>query len=261
MQKLFSNVVQGDGFLCKHARGISERSGKEFHTFHEIIYFLDGDAEFISEDLHMHLMPETLIYIPMESYHQLVIHGDQRHYYRCLLQFLPDTIPPQLDFSGNLRIKAIGPDEEIKYLFGKLMDACDLPACDSPAIINAVLTILFRSLRDKTELKGTDNYQSDLIRQITNYINQNIHRKLPLAEIATSCNVSVSTLCHLFKQEMNIPIHKFIVKKRLVNAHQKILTGHPATEVAMECGFQDYSGFYKQYKKMFGVSPSCRSRL
>ena len=261
MQKVFTHVVEGNGFLCKYARGISERSGKEFHTFHEIIYFLDGDAEFVSEDLHMHLMPETLIYIPMESYHQLVIHGDQQRYYRCLLQFSPDTIPPQLAFCEDSRIKAIASDAEIQYLFGKLMNACDTPDVGNSAIIQAALTILFRSLRDKPELKGSENYQSDLIRQITNYINRNIHKKLPLAEIATFCNVSVSTLCHLFKQEMNIPIHRFIVKKRLVNAHQKILTGYPVTQAAVECGFSDYSGFYKQYKKMFGVSPSCGGRL
>lgn len=259
MQAIFTNVIQGEGFLCKHARGISERSGKEFHTFHEMIYFLEGEAEFISEDLHMHLKPETLIYIPMESYHQLVIHGDQQRYYRCLLQFSPDVVLSQRCFGGTSGIKVVSADHEIRYLFGKLMDTCDRLDGERAAIVNAALSLLVLSLPDKAELKETDNYQSNLIRQITSYINRNIHRKMPIPEIAASCNVSASTLCHLFKQEMNIPIHKFIVKKRLVNAHQKILAGYPATEAALECGFQDYSGFYKQYKKMFGVSPSCRN--
>jgi AraC-like DNA-binding protein len=68
----------------------------------------------------------------------------------------------------------------------------------------------------------------------------------------------VSCLAHTFKEQMNISIHQFILKKRLVMAHHKILAGEPATKAAMECGFNDYSGFYKQYKKLFGKNPSCR---
>ena len=32
--------------------------------------------------------------------------------------------------------------------------------------------------------------------------------------------------------------------------------GTPATQAAIECGFNDYSGFYRQFKKMFHKAPS-----
>jgi AraC-like DNA-binding protein len=63
------------------------------------------------------------------------------------------------------------------------------------------------------------------------------------------------------QKEMYISIHKFIVKKRLIQAHHRICAGEAVTVVAMECGFQDYSGFYKQYKKAFGFPPSQKSEL
>lgn len=257
MNRLFTNTIQTDGILCKHARGISERSGKEFHIFHEIIYFLGGDAEFISEDLHIQMKPETLIFIPKETYHQMVIHGDQQQYYRCLLQFAAETIPVTYSLAEHAGIKAIAADEEIKYLFSKLMSACDTPDSSYAVLVNAVLMLLLCALPHKKELTGKENFQTDLIRQATDYINRNIYKQLLLADIAAACNVSLSTLCHVFKKEMNIPIHKFIVKKRLVNAYHKISSGESATSAAIDSGFQDYSGFYKQYKKMFGFSPSC----
>lgn len=68
--------------------------------------------------------------------------------------------------------------------------------------------------------------------------------------------ISPSSLSHIFKEEMNIPLHKFIMKKRLINAYHKIQSGEKATVAAAESGFNDYSGFYKQYKKMFNVTPS-----
>lgn len=253
MQKLFSNSIRAEGILCKHARGISERSGKEFHLFHEIIYFLGGDAEFISENLHMGLKPETLILIPKETYHQMIIHGDQQCYYRCLLQF-----PDSRELSGLIRenmtgILAFSADREIKYLFGKLITACSE---GEPVLLKAVLTLLLDSLKSKSAISGEENLQTDLIKQATGYINQNIAGKILIADIAAQCHVSESTLCHVFKKEMNIPIHKFIIKKRLVSAHHKIASGRSATAAALECGFNDYSGFYKQYKKAFGFSPS-----
>ena len=57
---------------------------------------------------------------------------------------------------------------------------------------------------------------------------------------------------------MNIPLHRYIVKKRLILAHNKMVEGEPAGLAAAESGFNDYSGFYLQYKNMFGHVHSAR---
>ena len=258
MDGLFSNYIHFQDFTFKHARGVSDRTGKEFHIYHEIIYFLDGEAEFISENLHMHLSPETLIIIPKETYHQMIIHGDQKRYHRCLLQFTDREEYARL-ISRNLdRITALNGDEEIRYLFRKLITACDQADAEAPQLLRSVLTILLCALKGKHELTAEENFQTDFIRRATDYINRNLDKKILISEIAVECNVSVSTLTHIFKKEMNIPIHKFIIKKRLINAYHKISAGEPATVAALECGFNDYSGFYKQYVKAFGFPPSKR---
>ena len=256
MNGIFAHTIESRGASFKHARGISERSGKEFHVFHEIIYFLGGEAEFISEKLHMHLQPKTLILIPRETYHQMVIHGDPQSYYRCLLQFSADgssdgTAPEELT-----EIRAIRGDGEIDYLMGKLTEAARLPNGGSPGLLRSVLTILLPALRSKQEIEDRESAQNEVIRQAVYYINRNIRSKILVSDVAAACNVSESTLAHMFKKEMNIPLHKFIVKKRLINAYHRISGGQSATAAALECGFCDYSGFYRQYKKAFGFPPS-----
>lgn len=258
MDSLFSSYIHFQNLTFKYARGISDRTGKEFHIFHEMIYFLDGEGEFISENLHMRPEPDTLIVIPRETYHQMVIHGNPERYHRCLLQF-PDwgVFSP---FTGEQpeRILAIQGDSEIRYLFQKLRNACQMPKMEASLLLNACLTVLLSSLKDKSEFFVQENGQTDVIRLATGYINRNLNRKILISDIANACNVSVSALTHTFKQEMNIPIHKFIVKKRLINAYHRISAGEPATLVALECGFNDYSGFYRQYRKTFGFPPSGR---
>ena len=109
--------------------------------------------------------------------------------------------------------------------------------------------------RQTTSFEDTQN---EYIVKAIAYINENISQKLTIEQIAAHCNMSVSSLSHLFKREMRIPLHRFILKKRLMKAHHKIAEGEAATIAAADCGFCDYSGFYKQFKKMFGYAPSKR---
>ena len=259
MTALFSNYLYGDSISFKHARGSSDRSGKEFHIYHEIILFLDGDAEFISEDLHMHLKPSTLIVIPSETYHQMIIHGDQENYHRCVLQFGDSPEFAELLENSMREVRAFAADREVRFLFDKLIRATKLEESHTALLLRSVLVLLLDVLRAPQDLSGGENHQNEIIRTAIEYINCNLDKALTIHAIAQACNISDSSLSHIFKNEMYISIHKFIVKKRLIQAHHRICAGEAATVVAMECGFQDYSGFYKQYKKAFGFPPSQRS--
>lgn len=256
MGQLFSNSTVLDGIYFKHARGISERSGKEFHIQHEIIYFLDGDAEFVSESMRMRLKPKTFILIPKETFHQLIVHGDQNHYYRCILRFsdLPEL--NNVSYAHINKIKAAAADEEITYLFRKLIHLNSQSSADSAPLLRSILILLLNCISTKAEAADKEDLQSDIIRTAIHYINQNIGKKILISHIAAICNISPSSLSHNFKKEMNISLHQFVLRKRLIAAYHKIASGEPATSAAIECGFHDYSGFYKQYKKMFGFSPS-----
>ena len=87
---------------------------------------------------------------------------------------------------------------------------------------------------------------------------ESVSEELSVEAVAKQLNVSASLLSHAFKKEMNISFYQYVLKKRLTLAFQKIKDGEPAVLVAERCGFHDYSNFYRQYKKAFGVTPSER---
>lgn len=256
MKQIFTHNIDLDGIHFRHTRGSSNILGKEFHIFHEIIYFLGGDAEFISENLHMRPTPGTLIVVPKETYHQMIIHGDPKAYYRCLLQFpdLPDVADSMSRHEG--KVAAVKGDDEIAYLFQKLIEIPDTPGKEAGLLLRSLLIVLLNCIQNKKNATDETGHQTEIIRMATHYIDQNLGNRILVSDIATVCNISPSSLSHTFKKAMNISLHKFIVRKRLMAAYHKISAGQPATLSAMECGFHDYSGFYKQYKKMFGFSPS-----
>lgn len=254
--KLFFHSIRGENVFFKYARGVSDRSGKEFHIYHELILFQDGDAEFISEELHMRVKPGTLIVIPKETYHQMVIHGEQQRYCRCVLQFDDGEEAARIMPVEPRRTLAVEADQQIRYLFEKLMEAAKSDAPHARQLLKAVLVLLLDALVSRKDGSDDSYSQNETVQLAVEYINRNLYGPLTVQQIAQACNTSPSSLAHIFKREMYCSVHKFIVKKRLISAYHRIAAGEAATVVAVECGFRDYSGFYKQYKKAFGRSPS-----
>lgn len=84
--------------------------------------------------------------------------------------------------------------------------------------------------------------------RIINYINRHISDDLSLDIICERYYISKSHLCHIFKKATAMTVGEYITAKRLVMAKQLILSGISPTRAYSECGFRDYSVFYRAFK-------------
>ena len=57
MDNTYTKYIQNDYVTFKYAKGRSAISGRKFHPYHEILYFMGGNANFISENIHTSLNP------------------------------------------------------------------------------------------------------------------------------------------------------------------------------------------------------------
>ncbi len=264
MSDFSPRYIKNDQITFKYAKGVSDRSGKEFHTYHEIIYFIGGEARFISENIHAQLKPNTLILIPCETYHQLLITGSQEDYHRCVFQFFNIDELQELISESMQGILLLDMNSQFRFLFNKMIALTEKHGTESinSIVLQSVLSLLLSEiiLNDYPSMENTATIPYTISEKAIAYISAHIGDPISVADIAKELNVSVSCLAHTFKEQMNISIHRYILKKRLIMAHHKILCGDPATKAAMDCGFADYSGFYKQYKKMFNKTPSSKER-
>ncbi len=257
------SYIRTDGIEFKYAKGESERNGKEIHPFHEIVFFMGKKAFLFSETVKTEVLPNTVIVIPKDCYHQLNIIGEPDDYTRCTLNFY--NIPELNDFIETAMKKLLVTEAspEIIFLFEKLIYACTSPSDSDAILLKAVLTVILSEIKKHTFIsKGVyssnDNIFSlkPVVQRCISYISENIGNSLSITDIAKYLNISKSSLSHIFKSEMNTSLHRYILNKRLSIANDKISRGIPVTTVAAECGFKEYSGFYRQYKQMFGVPPS-----
>lgn len=99
------------------------------------------------------------------------------------------------------------------------------------------------------------SYENKLILKAGNYIEENLSNKLTVDDIASHVSLSSSRLHHVFKYETGISILKYINKKRLAKAKELLKTGDPIINIYHKCGFQDYTSFFRAFKKEYNITP------
>lgn len=125
-------------------------------------------------------------------------------------------------------------------------------------IISSVATILQDILPEMTNKSNTADQDSQLIQNVLEYILKNLEDPLPSTnELAKMFHVNEFKLKESFKHFFNTSIYQFYTAERLKKAHKLILqTSIPLKEIAFISGYNDYTNFYKAFKKRFNYSPS-----
>lgn len=95
------------------------------------------------------------------------------------------------------------------------------------------------------------------LNEVVRYIEKNFSQKLILTKLAEIGCMSVSRLCHTFKETYKTTVFQYIINLRLTYARTLLLSSARMTvrEAAFSCGFEDASYFCRAYKAKFGKTP------
>lgn len=120
--------------------------------------------------------------------------------------------------------------------------------------INALLTQLIIHIKRQT----LDNQKENpSIQQAINFLDDYYTTEIDLHHLAHSIGYSLDHFRFLFKESTGIAPKKYILQKRLALAKKQISHSElPLTEIAENCGYDDYYQFATYFKKEVGISPS-----
>lgn len=95
------------------------------------------------------------------------------------------------------------------------------------------------------------------LRRVTEYIEANLDQDLSLARLAALTEMSVSHFGTLFKRSVGLPVHEYIIRRRVERAKVLLREGElPISRIALEAGFSHQSHMARCMRRVLGVSPS-----
>ena len=232
------------------------------HEAYELIYFLQGNAIFSNEAENFHLIKGDLIITPPFTYHCMTLQTGIA-YERINILFDIKNIPPSSLSKLTTLTTPINCSDNplIMHLFQSFDYYKDTLSPDdftriSYLLLEQLLLTLKTIPTTTNELSPPETHPLSTILQ---YINDNLLFITGIEDLCKKTYISQPYLHKMFNKVLKTSPAKYINAKRLYLAKQLISLNQKPTEVYLKCGFNDYSTFYRNYTKQFGVPPSKNS--
>lgn len=228
------------------------------HNLYEILYIINGDASYIIEGKKYKLKSGDLIITRPRKYHLIQIDSAadyERHnvlFDHKELGINAKILPTELDVIAVKRESIIdGIFKKLDYYAEKFSEE------DFRAVSTLLVQEIIYNLSLIEEKADADSSEiNPLLSKAIAYIDEHLFTIKNISEIAEAVFVTESYLFRLFKGELMKTPKKYITEKRLLYAQNQIKKGRRPSDVSVECGFDDYTTFYRNYSSQFGRTPS-----
>lgn len=109
------------------------------------------------------------------------------------------------------------------------------------------------SARSETTRGGLTPEQ---LRNVTDFIEANLHRSINLSEIASACGLSPTHFARRFKLAVGVPPHQRVMQLRVERAKRLLQGASPIVEVALACGFAHQEHLTGVFRRFTGMTPA-----
>ncbi|MBA4367808.1 MAG: hypothetical protein C0403_09240, partial [Desulfobacterium sp.] len=245
-----------------HKNKMNEKS--IYYIFEGSVLFWDNLTD---NEIHKHNAIQILI--STDKHFRLFYNGNEHLHYAALV---PSNVPHQVLSSGN-RIFIMLIDSEMitakrlsdKYLKNKCVkdisniikpsDLAWIPhrinSCSCEEVIHIQNEIFNFLLDSKETIHSTIDPRIQLALRAIKALDV---KKISIKEIASEVTLSESRLMHVFKENTGIPIRKYLLWLRLIEATRQLLNNVSLTDAAHNAGFTDSAHLSRTFRQMLGLT-------
>lgn len=258
--------------LTRSERPDQRHFERHCHEFCELLYVVNGTGKYVVEGTEYPMRPNTLLLLRPYEFHYVC--PDRDHAYeRFVIHFdsgAPFEAAAELSILRNEETQGRGiyvssPEvtQRIGIALAEIEEAMQAlvgtsnSSAKQMTFLRATLSriLLWLSLAQPQE-SVTD--QGDVVSRLIEYLNLHLTEDVSLDRLAQQFFVSKYYLCHAFRKQTGVSVISYITAKRIAVAQRLLASGEPATTVADQVGFHNYSSFYRAYCKLTGHAPAHR---
>lgn len=226
------------------------------HSYNQIVIGLNGRSEFNIEGLANLILPGQGCAVAASSDHAFNGVGDSQ----ILVLNLPSD--DHLDVASQRRIQTFFDnshyfqlDSKIQKLIQMLTDEIQENPTDQllgRACNNTLIALLQRHV-----YAGNTHTHRINMDSIDSYISAHISTKINIAQLAGCAFLCESQFYALFKKQVGITPHQYLIQKRFSLAKELLENSTLSlTQIAEACGFANQSSFTHTFTKIQGLPPS-----
>jgi len=102
----------------------------------------------------------------------------------------------------------------------------------------------------------SDKYETERLNVVCNYTLSNYSKVITLGEIASISNLTITSFCRYFKLMTKKTYYDFLTEIRISHACRFLIEDKfSVDQIAERCGFYNIPNFYRQFKKVVGITP------
>ncbi len=251
-----------NGTIFRHVRTSHQPgmlSALHCHNTFELIYVISGTAAHVVEGRKYILKPGDLALVRPSTYHYLQLLTDEPYErYNLLFDPVLHGVDSALELPETMEVVSLQNNPIAANLFQKLDHyRANVEPEDFERLLLLMLKELFINLRVSAQAEQQkETILSPILTDALEYINANLFSISGVEEVARALFISPSYLFHLFRTSLHRTPKKYINDKRLLAAQRRIQEGNKPTAVYKDCGFREYTSFYRSYCSFFGHPPS-----
>jgi AraC family transcriptional regulator len=149
-------------------------------------------------------------------------------------------------------------DPRLHHLASALGAELEADAPSDPLYAESLCTALVVQLLTGDHALVTDSrtLAPRVAARVVDYIESHLHQRLTLADLAAEAGLSVPYFKALFRATLGVPVHRYVVQRRVERARAMLLEGRlTATQIALEAGFAHQSHMTQWMSRLLGQTP------
>jgi AraC-like DNA-binding protein len=116
-------------------------------------------------------------------------------------------------------------------------------------------------LSENQSLGTLFKHENNTIKEVLQYINAHYRENISIPSIAEIFSIDPSYLSHLFKEEVGVSLWNYVIFRRINHFNELIKSKHSIENACFLSGFQNYSNFFRLYKKYMHMTPMKYKKL